>query len=235
MSDPPASPSPLGGAPPAPGVAGATQGPPPIGRESLNAPNAVTFARLILAAGLFGLIAWGGLWLTCAGLFVVVAATDFLDGYLARRYGQVTTLGRIVDPFADKFVVVGTLLFLQGRESISPSGDAVGSGVMPWMTLVIVGREMFVSSLRGFLETHGVDFSADWTGKVKTVLQFTAVTGSLLSLSPLLHTLPPEIAGRGWFLWARDAVLWAATLFTAYSGAAYVARGAAALRGSGET
>ena len=209
--------------------------PAPIGAESFNLPNAVTVARLVLAVALFWMIAYNGLWKTAAALFVVTAATDFLDGHLARKYGQVTTLGRILDPFVDKIVVVGALLFLlEKKVRLDGAGGepalVVWSGVSAWMVLVILAREMFVSSLRGFLEKHGIDFSADWTGKVKTTLQFTAVTASLLSLAPEFAELSPAFAGRGWFLWARDGLLWAATLFTAYSGVAYVARAARALR-----
>ena len=203
--------------------------PAPIGAESLNLPNAVTLARLLLACGLFAMIAYDGLWKSAAAVFVLAAATDFLDGWLARRYGQVTTLGRILDPFVDKIVVVGALLFLLEKRVRMPGpGEGeeliVWSGVSAWMVLVIVAREMFVSSLRGFLEKHGIDFSADWTGKVKTTLQFVAVTASLLSLAPEFGSLDPQFYGRGWFRWVRDGLLWAAALFTAYSGGAYVAR-----------
>ena len=238
-TEPAVSPSPTGGAVrDAPPVGDdEPRRPAPIGAESLNLPNAVTLARLLLACGLFWMIAYNGLWKTAAALFVVTAATDFLDGWLARRYGQVTTLGRILDPFVDKIVVVGALLFLlEKRVRLDPGGPDPGpelvvwSGVSAWMVLVIVAREMFVSSLRGFLEKHGVDFSADWTGKVKTTLQFVAVTASLLSLAPEFAELEPSFAGRGWFRWVRDGLLWAATLFTAYSGAAYVARAVRALR-----
>ncbi|MEM9701597.1 MAG: CDP-alcohol phosphatidyltransferase family protein [Planctomycetota bacterium] len=227
LSVPPASPSRLGGVP---SDESAPKRPPPIGRESVNLPNAVTSARLLLACGLFGMIAYDGLWKSAAAVFVFAAATDFLDGWLARRYGQVTTLGRILDPFVDKIVVVGALLFLLEKRVRMPGpGEGeeliVWSGVSAWMVLVIVAREMFVSSLRGFLEKHGVDFSADWTGKAKTVLQLVAVTGSLLSLAPEFARLSPIIAERSWFLWTRDALLWAAALFTAYSGFAYIARG----------
>ena len=209
--------------------------PAPIGAESLNLPNAVTLARLLLACGLFWMIAYNGLWKSAAAVFVVAAATDFLDGWLARRYGQVTTLGRILDPFVDKIVVVGALLFLLEKRVRMPGpGEGeelvVWSGVSAWMVLVIVAREMFVSSLRGFLEKHGVDFSADWTGKVKTTLQFVAVTASLLSLAPEFGSLAPQFLGRGWFRWVRDGLLWAATMFTAYSGGAYIARAARELR-----
>ncbi|NNJ26980.1 CDP-alcohol phosphatidyltransferase family protein [Alienimonas chondri] len=217
---------------PRPGQASALRDadrPAPIGRESFNLPNAVTLSRLLLACVLFWMIAYNGLWKSAAAVFVIAASTDFLDGWLARRYGQVTTLGRILDPFVDKIVVVGALLFLLEKRVRMPGpGEGeeliVWSGVSAWMVLVIVAREMFVSSLRGFLEKHGVDFSADWTGKVKTVIQFVAVTGSLLSLAPEFAHLTPLIDGRSWFLWTRDALLWGAALFTAYSGIAYIAR-----------
>ena len=213
--------------------------PAPIGRESVNLPNAVTLARLLLACGLFAMIAYDGLWKSAAAVFVLAAATDFLDGWLARRYGQVTTLGRILDPFVDKIVVVGALLFLLEKRVRMPGpGEGeelvIWSGVSAWMALVIVAREMFVSSLRGFLEKHGVDFSADWTGKVKTTVQFVAVTASLLSLAPEFARLDPLIdlfgRDRSWFLWARDGLLWFAALFTAYSGFAYIARAMRELR-----
>ena len=210
--------------------------PAPIGRESVNLPNAVTLARLLLACVLFWMIWVNGLWKSAAAVFVIAAATDFLDGWLARRYGQVTTLGRILDPFVDKIVVVGALLFLlEKRVTIGEGGELeIWSGVSAWMVLVIVAREMFVSSLRGFLEKHGVDFSADWTGKVKTTVQFVAVTASLLSLAPEFAQLGPEIElfdrSRSLFVWTRDALLWGATLFTAYSGVAYIARATRTLK-----
>ncbi len=83
-----------------------------LGRESLNLPNLITISRFVLALILFGLIDAGGYWLASAGLFVFAASTDWLDGYLARKYGQVTVLGRILDPFVDKIIVGGTFLFL---------------------------------------------------------------------------------------------------------------------------
>ena len=215
----------------------AVRKPPPIGRESLNLPNAITVGRLLLALVLFWLIWFNGLWKTAAALFVVTAATDFLDGWLARRFEQVTTLGRILDPFVDKLVVLGALVFLLEKEVRYPGrgesfdaglggaaeGLVIWSGVNAWMVLVILAREMFVSSLRGFMEKHGVDFSADWTGKLKTVLQFTAVFASLLSLDP-------AFGSHDGFVLLRDVLLWAAVALTAWSGVAYVARAVRALR-----
>lgn len=184
----------------------------PIDRRSLNLPNLITISRLFLAVIVFALIDYQGYWLTAAGLFVFAATTDALDGYIARKYGLVTTLGRILDPFADKIIVCGAFVFLLGMES-----KGHDSGVNGWMVVIVIAREMFVSSLRGLLEEQGRDFSADWTGKIKMVLQSVAVTASLLSLSP--HFVDLEA-----FRQLRDILLWSAVVLTAYSGAAYLMR-----------
>ena len=149
---------------------------PPQLRDAINAPNLITFSRLILALVLFVLIYLDGFWLTAAILFVVAASTDFLDGYVARRYGLVTVIGRIMDPFADKIIVCGAFIFLLDKK-VNVEQGVLGSGGKAWMVLIIIGREMFISSLRGFLEKQGMDFSADWTGKIKMGLQCIAVTG----------------------------------------------------------
>lgn len=181
-----------------------------LGRESLNLPNLITFSRLILAILLFVLIDNGQWMLTSAFLFVFAASTDFLDGWLARRYGQVTTLGRIMDPFVDKIIVGGAFLFL-----LVPGGDR-SSGVTAWMVIIIIGREMFISSLRGFLEQQGRDFSASLIGKLKMVMQCAAVTAVLLSLSPDLNWT--------WLPRVRDGLLWLAVGLTIWSGLIYMIR-----------
>ena len=182
-----------------------------LGRESLNLPNLITVSRLGLAVILFALIDSGRWGLTSTILFVVAAATDALDGWLARRYGQVTTLGRILDPFADKIIVGGAFLFL-----MTPGGDR-SSGVTAWMVIIVIGREMFVSSLRGFLEQHGHDFSANIIGKAKMVLQCMAVTAALMSLVPAFDW--------PWLVPARDILLWLAVAVTVWSGMVYIVRG----------
>ncbi|MDA1018256.1 MAG: CDP-diacylglycerol--glycerol-3-phosphate 3-phosphatidyltransferase [Planctomycetota bacterium] len=188
----------------------------PIDRRSLNVPNMITASRLVLSVVLFELIYLDGYWLTSAGLFVFAAATDFLDGYVARRYGQVTTLGRILDPFVDKIIVGGAFIFLINKETDIGDGDMLSSGINAWMALIVIGREMFVSSLRGFLEQQGRDFSADWLGKAKMVTQCVAVTASLLSMSS-------RVASES-FIQLRDVLVWTAVLITAYSGFAYIVR-----------
>lgn len=187
-----------------------------LGRDSLNMPNLITTSRLLMSFVLFSLIAAGGSWILAAGLFVFAASTDALDGYLARRYKQITVLGRILDPFVDKVIVCGTFVFLLEKQGESDSG------VNAWMVIIIIGREMFVSSLRGILEKEGKDFSASLAGKLKMALQCMAVTASLLSLS---RDLPWP-----WLPLVRDVLLWLAVAVTIWSGLIYVIRGFSLLR-----
>ena len=191
-------------------------------REALNPPNLITLSRLGLAFVLFVMIYINAFWLTAAVLFVVAAATDALDGYIARKYGMVTTLGRILDPFVDKIVICGAFIFLLDKKVDFENGVQVWSGVNAWMVVIVVGREMFVTSLRGFLEQQGKDFSASMSGKIKMVLQCVAITGSLISLSP-------EVSSPT-FIMVRDVMLWIAVIVTVWSGAIYVVRGAQMLK-----
>ena len=202
----------------------ASRAPLRLGRESLNLPNLITISRFVLALILFAIIDRGGYWVLAAGLFVFAAATDWLDGYLARKYGQITTLGRILDPFVDKIIVGGAFLFLLARNGDPHSAASTGSGVNAWMVITVIGREMFVSSLRGFLEQQGKDFSASFSGKAKMVLQCVAVTASLLSLSP-------DITWQ-WLIPTRDFLLWLAVGVTVWSGLVYVFRAVKLLRSS---
>jgi CDP-diacylglycerol---glycerol-3-phosphate 3-phosphatidyltransferase len=188
----------------------------PLERQALNLPNCITVSRLVLAFVLFAMISYGGLWIWSTVVFTVAALTDFVDGYLARRYGLVTTLGRILDPFVDKIIVCGAFVFLLAK------GDA--SGVGPWMVLIVVGREMFITGLRSFLEQQGKDFSASLSGKIKMLSQCFAVGASLLSLDPAVAQSAP------WFSVFRDVLLWVAVGFTLVSGLLYVRRAARLLR-----
>ncbi len=187
----------------------AVTGPGPIDRRSLNLPNLITLSRFVLSLVLFGMMSVGGMWLAAAILFAVAAATDFLDGYIARKYQLITTLGRILDPFVDKIIICGAFVFLLERSS--------ETGVNGWMVIAVVGREMFVTGLRSFLEQHGRDFSAVWSGKIKMALQCLAVFVALLSLdarflNPAFHQF-------------RDVTLWATAVFTVYTGVLYAYRG----------
>ena len=136
---------------------------------------------------------------------------------LARRYGLVTTLGRILDPFVDKIIVCGAFIFLSAKGSDF-------SGVGPWMVLIVIGREMFVTGLRSFLEQQGKDFSASLSGKLKMFAQCIAVGASLLSMNPVIATTLP------WFAGFRDCLLWLAVAITLVSGIIYIRRASQLLR-----
>lgn len=187
-----------------------------LGPEIWNLPNLITVSRLVLSLVLFIIIYLEGWWKTSAALFVLAAATDFLDGYFARKYNQVTTLGRILDPFVDKIIICGAFIFLLER---GPE-----SGINAWFVLIIIGREMFITSLRGFLEQHGRDFSASWSGKIKMGVQCVAVILCLLSLS---KEAPFDTST---FILLRDISVWSAALITLYSGVDYVFRASRILR-----
>ncbi len=189
-----------------------------LNRDALNLPNLITVSRLLLAFVLFVLIWVKGFWMTAAVLFVVAASTDALDGSIARRYGMVTALGRILDPFVDKIIICGSFVFLLEKKVDLASGIEAWSGVNAWMVIIVIGREMFVTSLRGFLEQQGHDFSANWIGKTKMIMQCVAVSASLLSLSPDVREWFPN------FNVLRDILLWTAVVVTIYSGIAYVKR-----------
>jgi CDP-diacylglycerol--glycerol-3-phosphate 3-phosphatidyltransferase len=176
--------------------------------NNLNLPNLITFARLGLSFVLFGMMSAGVGWWWSAGLFVFAVLTDILDGWIARKYQLITQLGRIMDPFVDKFITGGVFLFLLPYPE---------SGVNPWMVVIVIGREMLVTSLRGFLERQGADFSASASGKLKMFLQCAAATLALITMEPTLRS-------TAW-LGLRDGSLWLMTAVTVWSGAIYVRRG----------
>jgi len=179
-----------------------------------NLPNQLTFLRLMLSVVLFAFIA-GEFYLTGFVLFVVAAGTDWLDGYYARKYGQVTTLGRILDPFADKVIVCGTFIFL----AAVPAMAEVSWGLRAWMVVVIVGRELLVTALRSFIEQRGADFSATMSGKLKMVMQCVAAGSCLFYLS---YASPQSQNAPDWCWWTLIVSLWSALILTIYSGAAYI-------------
>ncbi len=184
-----------------------------------NVPNQLTTLRLILAVVLFGFIAWE-YYLVSLALFIVAAGTDWLDGYWARKYGQVTTLGRMLDPFADKVIICGTFTFLVAI----PAMSQVPGGLRAWMVVVILGRELLITALRSFMGEQGSDFSAKMVGKLKMVLQCVAAGLCLFYLS---YRVPAEglLAkpdAPAW-VWAGMVIaVWAAVVLTAYSGVTYL-------------
>jgi len=182
-------------------------------RRIWNFPNQVTISRLVLALVMFVAMALRD-YHTSFVFFLIAAGTDWLDGFYARRYGQVTTLGRILDPFADKVIVCGAFIFLVAV----PVMSQVPWGLRAWMVVVIVGRELLVTALRSFLEEQGADFSAKIAGKLKMVFQCIAVCAALVYLwfdDPLVNT-------PTWIWLTLVLSLWIAVALTVYSGIGYV-------------
>ena len=176
-----------------------------------NVPNALTSARFALAIAVMALIPLGFYW-SAMVVFIIAASTDWMDGYWARKYGQVTKLGRIFDPFVDKIIICGTFIALV---------EAAGSGVASWMATVVIARELLVTSLRGMIEGSGGDFSASQLGKWKMALQCVAIVAILLSL------IYVDIA---WIGTTAQGLLWGAIALTIYSGYDYTVRAARVIR-----
>ncbi len=157
----------------------------------INLPNQITIARLFGAVVFFICLAqfdasvphprWRLLDVS-AGLFFIAAISDIIDGYLARKRNQVTSFGRVIDPFVDKVLVIGGYIFLAGNGFTDRSGFQI-SYVTPWMVVVILGRELLVTSLRGTTEASGQPFGANVYGKVKMALQSTTVVWLLITLA----------------------------------------------------
>jgi CDP-diacylglycerol--glycerol-3-phosphate 3-phosphatidyltransferase len=203
-----------------------------VGQASLlNVPNQLTIARLVLSIVCFVFLSidW---YLTGLVLFVIAAGTDWVDGYWARKYGQVTQLGRVMDPFADKIIICGTFIFLAAVPHVGDSW-LPASGIAPWMAVLVVAREMLVTAIRAFFEEGGTDFSAKWAGKWKMLFQCFAVGFSLFRLwmyfDPTAPAswkeLPPD-----WLTWSLHALVWTSIVFTIYSGWGYVATALRMLR-----
>jgi CDP-diacylglycerol---glycerol-3-phosphate 3-phosphatidyltransferase len=185
-----------------------------------NLPNQLTSLRLLLAIVLFVVVSYDHYF---AGfiLFVIASGTDWLDGYYARKYGQVTTLGRILDPFADKVIVCGTFIFLLAAPGMS--ADLNRHWLLPpAVVVIIVGRELLVTALRSFLEERGSDFSAKMSGKLKMVLQCVGAGACLFYLDYATSKTTGMPSAPDWIWWFATVSIWAATALTVYSGVAYI-------------
>ncbi len=164
----------------------------------MNLPNSLTVARIflipfvvvvLLTTRMANWALWG------AGLFLAAALTDLLDGYLARRRRQVTTLGRLLDPIADKLLISSALVSL------------VQLGIAPaWMVVIIIGREFAVSGLRSIAAHEGFTIEVSTLGKGKMVTQVAAVIGLILG-----HEYHGWIETTAWLL------LWAVVVFALVS------------------
>ncbi len=158
----------------------------------LNVPMVLTWARIAmipLVVGVFYLPdAWiGPHWKNVTGcvLFTLAAITDAVDGWYARRFGQITRLGAFLDPVADKLMVCAALVVLQALDRVDP-----------FVALVIVGREITVSALREWMAQIGAsaNVAVNWLGKTKTIAQMIAIP-VLLYWDPLFGVVPVALIG----------------------------------------
>jgi len=170
----------------------------------INIPNLLAFSRFLIAPVMFWVIlnpqsftdqgyhiSWS--YYTAALLFVIASVTDFFDGYIARELDQITIVGQILDPLADKMLTLAAFLGLM------MSGEASA-----WAIYLIIVRELFITSLRTLSISIGIDVSASLMGKIKTVMQMIAI-GFLL-----MH-------------WQGGVyLLWGAVAITLYSGGEYL-------------
>ncbi len=170
--------------------------------QIMNLPNGLTIIRVVAIPVILALLFSTGpvYQIITAVLFLLVSITDTLDGYLARRLGLVTTLGKFLDPLADKLLVVTTLI------ALIPSRD-----VPFWIVIVIVGREIAVTGLRGIAVSQGTVISASIWGKYKTVFEVAAIT--LLILGGNHLSINIHLMGM--------ILLWIALLLAVFSGIDY--------------
>lgn len=183
----------------------------------MNLPNQITVGRFFLAVILLALLAGfdlrrhptDSLILEAAfWIFIVAAVTDILDGYLARKQNQVTSFGRVLDPFVDKILVCGSFILLLGRGFVDDAGQNV-TGLSAWMVVVIVARELLVSGLRGFNEAAGTPFASNIWGKIKMVVQSVTV--------PTILRAVMLADDAGWIDTLRVIMIWSTVGVTAAS------------------
>lgn len=178
----------------------------------LSGPNQLTLFRIAAVPVIIVLMLFPSRICTfIAALFFSAAAiTDYLDGFLARKRGQVTTLGKVMDPVADKLLVSSAFIMLASL------------GWLPaWMACVIIGRELAVTGLRNIIAEKGEDLSASNLGKYKTGFQIAAIIPLMIHFP--FFGLNVQVIG--------NLFLWGALIFTIWSGVDYFIRSRSLLQG----
>ena len=164
----------------------------------MSAANKITISRIVVLPALMVLLAGqsaAARWAALA-LFLVASATDWLDGYLARSRSEVTQLGKLLDPVADKLLVTATLLPLVHRELVAD-----------WMAVLLLGREFLVSGLRSVASAEGVVIPAGQIGKWKMGMSITALSFLIVTPRDPADTWPAWVPGE-WYLWIGHGFLW---------------------------
>lgn len=191
-------------------------------------PNAITLSRLVLTVVFVAAVESGGTpgHLIALVSFTLAAASDWLDGYLARKLGLVTPLGKLLDPLADKILVCSAFVFLAARD-LCPV----------WVTALIIGREFMVTGLRQIAVEAGQVLAADNLGKWKTTFQLVFCITGLVWLT-CVDVKAPGRSTAFWMNlsdpkgWLMPASLWIAVALTLISGANYLWGGRNLLKGS---
>jgi CDP-diacylglycerol--glycerol-3-phosphate 3-phosphatidyltransferase len=146
----------------------------------VNLPNSITMSRIVMIPLLLWILSphfpgqapWGEQEIAASVLFILASITDGLDGYLARKRGQITTMGMLLDPLADKIMVTAALVALV----------AYNPGIVKvWIAVVIIGREFLISGLRAIAASEGFTIQASDLGKLKTVIQIISVVSAILA------------------------------------------------------
>ena len=198
----------------------------------LALPNILTYARIAAVPVVVGLLYWqsigdGPLWLRWVALVIFIAAgiTDFLDGYFARIWGQMSSLGRMLDPIADKLLVASCLLMLVA--------DGTIRGLWIWAAIIILCREILVSGLREYLAELRVSVPVTQLAKWKTTLQLVAI-GFLLGGEAVDYYLPHSFMEWRWKYGDEPlpltttiglVLLWVSAILTLYTGWDYFRAG----------
>jgi CDP-diacylglycerol--glycerol-3-phosphate 3-phosphatidyltransferase len=157
-----------------------------VGQESLNVPNFITLVRILLIP-VFVMLFFTPTpdrSLSAAFVFVVAAITDLLDGYIARRTGQVTKLGKLLDPIADKLLVLSALILLVNIDRVSAL-----------VAILVIAREVAVTGVRAIAAGEGMIIVAETTGKYKMALQVVAITMLILEGTVLAEFGNLHLAG----------------------------------------
>ena len=150
----------------------------------MNVLNTLTLLRILFAIVVFTLIGFGRYDLALL-FFLLAVASDALDAWWVRRYKRISVFGRIVSPFSDKLLVCGVFVCLITIPELTSDRAGFPAWLMlqAWMVIIIIGRELLVSSLRAFVEGAGGDFSSKWLGRLRMMVQCAAIVFALLYLS----------------------------------------------------
>jgi CDP-diacylglycerol--glycerol-3-phosphate 3-phosphatidyltransferase len=175
----------------------------------VNLPNSITMSRIacvplliwLLSPHFHGRSFYGEQEIIASTIFILASITDGLDGYLARKRGQITTLGMLLDPLADKLMVTAAYVLLVAFDP---------RVVKPWIVVLIIGREFLVNGLRSIAASEGFTIEASDLGKLKTVIQIVSVVAAILDHGWSQWTFGPVIVAV--HLIAITAIYWMAVI-----------------------